>query len=308
MQQNTTTKQVSEEMTYIGSSNSSSGIPISFGYLAQAQAALLLMQENYTELDQLQRKTNILELKNQQGPGGTIMAQAKAIQNSADADQDKAMKDMYSEITQAGGSFLNAAIEGTNKLVGNKGYEEADGERKDATNFGKAFEDSPKAAQVVSDDANGGLNPDQIARKEKILASEGSVKLEKGDEKILEHIKANDEDRKMVSKRINQAKTDAVTAMQTAQSNRQQLIQLFTGLSTAGQHAGAAAFAAQKGTIDAEQKGPADALRVVAQASDGTTSSAIQNGEQLAAKVEDQIAALNRIRDALASNNGTAGG
>lgn len=299
---------------------------ISLGYVADAQKALLDLQQKYQQLQQLQRQQNILEITMQQGDGkdgrqlGTVMAIAKAAQNSADADAKSLEWDMKEHIGQAIGSGAqtvghlgSAAYQGKDMKLAN---EKVVG----ANSFNDKF--NAAASRTMSDvdpkykmlDQNGQyqlkpLSPQQNQRLNALVEGHGNLSMAKdgSDDLILQHIAANPEHRAAFSSNLNQAKADGYKEMNTLATDKQSKMQAFqTGLSI-GQQGWSAHTTSEKQDVAADKKGPADALRGIAQAADQNVSTAVGQGVDQANTLDRNCTDLNRAREALASNNGTAG-
>jgi hypothetical protein len=288
-----------------GEGNPPGYIPISLGYQAKASMALLEMQANYVELSQLQREATILSLLDQQGKNGTIMTIANAIQSSASADADKDMLEMGSEITQVGTQMMTA---GSTKMSSDETTKmnNAQSDLNETKSFETQFNSAGAANPMMGDGQLSPLSPEGQARYNEIVGG-GSVKLNGGEEEqsVLQHIKANPADANKVSTRIHEAQQDANTRMNEAQTGRQSRMQRWQAGIGMLQHGVSVGLDAQKANIDANKKGPADAVRTIAQAADQNVSQTASQAMDQAKASSDAAAALNQEREAIARNSAT---
>jgi hypothetical protein len=272
---------------------------VSLGYVAQGQQALLHVQESDMALQQIERQQMIRQLQTQVK---TMDAMSTAATNSASADAYSS----FVEAGQQGAQALSTVVQmGTEKFA-TKSYNEplntAQTKLKDINEFETKFNDTKKADTVLTDVKLKELTTDEQDRYNQIKENQGPIKYKTGDEKLFAHIKADETTRTRVLKNISTEKQTATLDQNTQVQNREstrQKVKFGFDILNGGLNA---ASSGVKGLFAESKKGPAESLRVLAQAQDQNIQAALSRGTESASSYEQQAAQINRAREELANN------
>jgi hypothetical protein len=298
--------------------NVTSGGPtmvVTFGYTGAAEEALNELQVQLMELQRLQRQVNNAILDSQRGKDGqmgTIAAIAKAATNSADADAECDRLQMGQDIAQG---ITSAASLGHSAYRNNKFQTELnnpDPEVGAATrlNNAKAFQDKLSETQQAQAAIGNRprlpkLTPEEQVKLRDLSEGSGSYKLEgtRTERRVMSHIAADDDLRAKTRENVAREVHNAELAKNTAYTSHQSTMQNWNMGFDIAKQAEAATFTGIQADVKQAQKGPAEALKGLAQYSNDQQSQAVSAGSQNAQNIDQQSLQLNQAKEKVNSQS-----